>query len=263
MSTIAQRWQGASITGSDSSQISIDYIITDEADEYIAQADLDTATPTTLGSLVKKSVSLTGRAGPSAWYGQVQWGKFAVKEDGDSSFQFDTGGGSAVVQSSLTTISSTAASGTAPDFENAINVTDDGVEGSTIVAPKYSFSETHFFDVAFITPAYKSTVFSLTGAINDDTFKGFDAGEVMFLGASGALRDSNLWEISYKFEARPNQTSIAIGPTIVVPAKKGFELLWIRYRDEEDATAGHLTKRPIAAYVEQISPDGDMSLLGL
>jgi hypothetical protein len=263
--TVTQRWQGSKLVESDSPTIESEYNVFGTNDEFVAQAQLDAAVSTIFGGLVKKSVSIDERLGDEAWLGSVTWGRFEPKEVGDSSFAFDTGGGTAHKTIGIQTRSSTPHPlliPAAPDFEGAIGVTDTGVDGVDVVVPQYQFSETHFLDVATVSAAYKATVFALTGGVNDATFKGFAAGEVLFLGAAGTLRDYETWELSYKFAASPNATSFAVGP-ITVPLKYGWDYLWVRYREEEDATAGHLARRPIAAYVEEVYPAVDLSLLGI
>jgi len=107
-------------------------------------------------------------------------------EVGESSFAFDTSGGTQHITQSLGTIASYAASGTPPNFGGAVGVTHDSVEGVDITIPVYSFSETHFLDAAFVTPAYYGTLFNITGKVNNASFKGLAAGECLFLGASGS-----------------------------------------------------------------------------
>ncbi len=77
---------------------------------------------------------------------------------------------------------------TAPNFRGAIGVTADSVEGVDIAVPVYQFAETHYQPDSVITPTYKGTLFSLTGRTNNGAFKGFAAGEVLFLGAAGSKR---------------------------------------------------------------------------
>lgn len=264
MATVLQTWDGAKIVAAESPSIVSEYHIFDEPDEFLAEAALNATTPNILGLWVKKSVSIDGRVGWQTWKGTVEWGAFEQNEIGDSSFSFDTSGGTAHIQTSLATLSSTAAAGmpAAPNFQGAIGVTDDGVEGVDITAPAYTFEETHFFDVAAIGAAYKLTLFSLTGAWNNAPYKGFATGECMFLGASGSLKDHTKWEINYRFSAQPNISPFQFGP-IVVPLKRGWDYVWGRYREVEDAAAGHLARRPIAAYVEQVSPSGSLVLLGI
>jgi len=82
------------------------------------------------------------------------------------------------------------------------------------------------------------------------------------LGASGSKRGQEDWEITFRFAASPNVTGLVIGDIRGIN-KKGWEYLWVRYTDDEDAAAKTLVKRPIAAYVEQVYPYGDFSGLGI
>jgi len=85
---------------------------------------------------------------------------------------------------------------------------------------------------------------------------------VLFLGASGSKRSSEDWEITYRFASQPNRTGIVVGDITGI-SKKGWEYMWVRYRDTEDGSAKALVKRPVAAYVEQVYRDGDFSQLGI
>jgi len=113
-----------------------------------------------------------------------------------------------------------------------------------------------------MTGAYKAALFFLTGAVNNAPFRGFAAGEVLFLGASGSKRGQDDWEIRFRFAASPNVTGLVVG-SITGINKRGWEYLWGRYADAEDTAAKALVKRPVAAYVEQVYPYGDFSGLGI
>ena len=144
-------------------------------------------------------------------------------EPGDSSYSFDTGGGTQHITHGKQTVGTYAPVGkTAPDFDGAIGVTRDRVEGVDITVPVYRFSETHVTTDAQVTASYKGTLFNLTGKTNNGSFKGFAAGEVLFLGASGSKRSDGDWEIPFNFAASPNKTGLAIG-SITGIAKKGWE----------------------------------------
>ncbi len=194
------------------------------------------------------------------WNVSAQYG---VKDPNESTYTFDTGGGTQHVTQSLETKDSYPAPGfAAPDFGGAIGVTHEDVEGVDVTVPVYNFSETHYIDDALVTDAYKGVLFLLTGRTNQSAFRNFAVGEVLFLGASGSKRGKEDWEITFKFAASPNVTNLQIGP-ITVAAKRGWELLWIRYTDVEDATAKMLVKQPVAAYVEKVYEDGNFSGLGI
>jgi hypothetical protein len=177
---------------------------------------------------------------------------------GQSSYSFDTGGGNQKITQSLETVGSYGDD--PPDFQGAIGVNNDSVEGTDITIPVYNFKETHYIPVALITAAYKATLFYLTGKVNAAPFKGFAPGEVLFMGASGSQRGQEDWEITFSFAASPNAVGLTMGDITGID-KKGWEYLWVRYQDAEDEDV--LVKQPAAVYVEQVYPYGDFSLLGI
>ena len=187
--------------------------------------------------------------------------RYSSREPEESEFTFDTSGGTTHITQSLQTVGKYAPAGeTAPDFKGAIGVSTDSVEGTDVTVPVYSFSETHRIPGALVTGAYKLTLFMLTGRTNQAVFKGFAAGEVLFLGASGAKRGKDAWEITFRFAASPNVSGLKVGDIEGIN-KKGWEYLWVRYADDEDEHV--LVKRPIAVYVEQVYQAGDFAGLGI
>ena len=187
--------------------------------------------------------------------------RYSSQEGSESEFTFDTSGGTTHVSQSLETIAKYAPpEKTAPDFKGAIGVTTDSVDGTDITVPVYSFTETHYIPQASVTPAYKATLFFLTGRTNLAAFKGFQPGEVLFLGASGAKRGKDDWEITFRFAASPNVTGLTVGDIQDID-KKGWEYLWVRYADAEDQNV--LVKQPIAVYVERVYEKGDFAGLGI
>ncbi|MBN4052529.1 hypothetical protein JYT82_00275 [bacterium AH-315-K20] len=105
-------------------------------------------------------------------------------------------------------------------------------------------------------------LFALTGKVNNGVFRGFAAGECLFLGASGSKRSDSDWEISFRFAASPNATNLTVGDITGI-AKKGWEYLWVRYADAVDDTAKALVKKPSAAHVEQVYDSGNFAALGI
>ena len=262
--TVEERFESRQSTTGENASVELVYAIRGTDDDLVAKAELAGAAPSTYDGLIRLSRHIEPE-GPQLWRGTVRYGKFRKEPPavGESAFSFDTGGGSQHVTQSIQTVGSYAPAGkTAPDFQGAIGVTESEVEGVDITVPVYSFSETHYLGEATVTQAYKLTLFSLTGRTNDAAFKGFAAGEVLFLGASGSKRGDGAWEIAFRFAASPNRTGITVGPITGI-AKKGWEYLWVRYADAEDATAKALVKQPVAAYVERVYEEGDFSLLGI
>jgi hypothetical protein len=179
-------------------------------------------------------------------------------------FSFDTTGGSQHITQAESHVASYAPAGaSAPDHKGAIGVTSSGVEGVDITVPVYSWSETHFITAANLTGTYRGLLHSLTGKVNNSTFKGFDAGECLFLGASANWSDDDIGAmVTFKFAGSPNRTNLTVG-TITGIAKKGWEYVWIEYEQAEDSSASKMVSRPIAAHVEQVYEYGDFSTLGI
>lgn len=254
-------------SGSNSSA-ELAYIVLGTDNDIAARDALEAEAPANYANLPRQSVQIEP-LGPGLWDGLARYalsGGGGGLPTGESSFQFDTGGGTQHITQSLATLQRVPAPGmVAPDFQGAIGVSADGVEGIDITVPVYHFAETHYKPDAQITGAYKGVLFNLTGKVNGDGFRGFAPGEVLFLGASGAKRGSGTeadWEITYRFAASPNVTGLSVGPIGGIN-KKGWEYLWVRYADAEDSGSGAIIKKPIAAYVERVYDQANFGALGI
>jgi hypothetical protein len=155
--------------------------------------------------------------------------------------------------------------GTAPDMSQAIGVDSNGVNGIDIVSPQLQWQESYDVPDVYVTNNYIRGVSALTGTVNNASFRGFAAGEVLFLGCSGSHewddeKGRGPWSLSYRFVASPNVTSQTIG-SISGIEKKGHEYLWVRY--EESTSGSDLIKKPKYVYVDKVYKDGDFSALGI
>lgn len=153
----------------------------------------------------------------------------------------------------------------ATNMSGAIGVDSNGVNGVDIVVPQLQWQESYDVPNAYVTAAYVRGVAGITGTTNNASFRGFDAGEVLFLGCSGSQewddqKGRGPWSLSYRFVASKNVTGQTIG-SITGIEKNGHEYLWVRY---EDAVSGStLLKQPKAVYVSKVYKDSDFSALGL
>jgi len=257
-------------------------------DELAVHAAVLAYGPNTYTGLVKRSCEVAPLGG-GCWNGQVlyEWpegvplvgqGGAGPKPSPDSSgtpgehqalgfeFQFDTAGGTEHITRSLETVSRTAITGdpkanVAPDCKRVIGVTDDGkIAGCDVGTGKLEFSISR--RLPFITLAYIKDLKFATYRTNFYTFLGFPAGSLLFLGASGQWRDHDGWTVNYKFSAAENETNIDVrgDGKLTVPAKAGWDYLWLGYRDEKDFIAGRTVKRPYCAYVEKVYKTVDLKL---
>jgi hypothetical protein len=267
MPTLTEKIDSREWTTGDRTSVTLHYILDGTADDLEARTLLLSNTPTSYDGLVRDECTLEPIVvdtvtNTGMWACTVRYvsGDRQPPAVGESVFSFDTGGGTQHITQSLSTVGRYP--GDAPNFEGAIGVTHDSVEGIDITVPVYHFSETHYIAAATVTEAYKGVLFNLTGKVNSSSWKGFAAGEVLFLGAAGSKRGTDDWEITFRFAASPNRTNLTVG-SITGINKKGWEYLWVRYADAEDAGSHMLIKKPVAAYVEKVYEEGNFAALGI
>ena len=267
MATLTEKIDSREWTTGEKPTVTMHYTLDGTPDDLTAKTLLLNSTPTNYDGLVRDECTLDPifvdtTTGQGKWECTV---RYVAPENtqppvGESSFSFDTGGGTQHITQSITTVNKYAPPGkTAPDFKGAVGVTHDNVEGVDITVPVYNFSETHYIDDGDVN---KAAYFALTGKTNNAAWKGFAAGEVLFLGASGSKRGSDDWEITFRFAASPNKTGLTVGDIVGIN-KAGWEYMWVRYADAEDAVAKAIVKKPVAVYVEKVYEDGDFSTLGI
>lgn len=249
--------------------LEIPYLVFEANDEAAALAAVRAAAEATIDNLVLKSIELAERINQTIFKVTASYEPlvFDTGDGGGSnepSFNFDTGGGTRHITQSLQTIGKFPA--TAPDFAGAIEVDNEGnVNGVDISMPIMNFSETHYFSPGRVSTSYKKRIADLTGCINAGSFKGYAAGEVLFLGASGSRRGKHsrdYWEITFKFAVSPNVANLRVG-TLTVSSKKGWDYLWVRYADDVSTDRKALIKKPVAVYVEKVYEQASFSGLGI
>jgi len=263
MATIFEKFDSRESTvGPENPSVDLLYGVTGTEDDAQVRTLVQATVPAFYAGLIFQHYRIN-HVGGGVWDVTVHYGKREPKETGQSSFSFDTSGGTQKITQSLQTIARYAAAGQqAPDFKGAVNVSGDNVEGVEITLPVYNWTETYYLPDVMITGAYKSTLFFMTGRVNILPFRGLQKGEVLFLGSSGSKRGSEDWEINFKFAGSPNVFNLTIGDITGIN-KEGWQYLWIRYEDDEDQAARKLIKKPTAVYVEQLYHYGDLSLLGI
>lgn len=141
--------------------------------------------------------------------------------------------------------------GDGPDFEEAINVNGNRVEGLDKVVTGMRYSETWMFPAQSSFDAFfVGDIHSLTGTVNSLQFRAFLPGEALFLGARCQWQgDQPFCAITFEFECRKNNPQFYVKGVMQFP-KEGWEYVWIRYQD--DVNDDTLVRKPIAAYKNQI-----------
>lgn len=176
-------------------------------------------------------------------------------------FSFETGGGTKKVIVPRKTIAVWPSGSLYP---GAVNVDNAGnVNGVDIVSPVMNFMETHTLKASKVTESYKKKIAMMTGSVNADTFRSYEPGEVLFLGASGSRRGkdrSDYWEITFRFSVSPNIVDETIPNFPPKITKRGWDYLWFQFSPEiqTDADGKKIRIRvPKAAYIDQVYPYKD------
>jgi hypothetical protein len=254
-------------TGGEGSSVELHYAVRGTGDDSLALTMIQATAPTVyadaaVGTLVRQSISSEYRGG-LLFDCRVKYGPRAKPETGQYRLQFETAGGTQKITRAFQEVHVYVPAGAqAPSFHGAIGVTDSGVEGCEVVVPIFTFSEMHYVAIAQVTQAYVKKVRDLTGTVNNAAFRGFEAGEVLFLGASGSLNNPDNWEVTYKFSARKNMTGLTVDDITGI-AKKGWEYLWCRYETTKDPNAKIFTAKTTAAVVDRIYDYSDFAELGI
>lgn len=256
--TVAEHFAGRSFSDGLNPVTELTVDIHDAADEADARAALQLWAPATYDGRYLNEWNVREQGG-GLWSGSLRY----TLNASDDEFTFSTGGGTQHITQSLATVASYAPVGaTAPDFEGAIGVSEDRVDGAEIVVPQYQFSETHRFSDTFVAAGFKAILFGLTGRYNNATFKDLAAGECLFLGASGTKRGIDAWSITFNFAGAPNVSGATVG-SITGIDKLGWDYMWIRYADKVDSFAFCLVKRPLSVHIERVYEPGDFSDLAI
>jgi hypothetical protein len=277
---ISERFDSRQFSTGDNAGAEIKYVIVGTSDDQAAYAALQGAAPGAYQQFVLRTLDVEPLA-PQVWTGSAKYGNYQNNPQAgqEPELSFDTTGGTQHITHSnpdFGTVGKYGVNGdTAPDNGTMIGAGPDGAEGCDIVVPVYQFGETHFFTKAQVTDAYRGVLYRLTGMVNNDTFRTCEAGEVLFLGASGTYRPGpKPWAISFKFAAAPNKykpatdadkmrrqiviptgTFQGINPDkITVTRKNGWEYLWTRSIPKVigSAETAVLTSVPRHAYVHPV-----------
>jgi len=203
--------------------------------------------------------------GDDAWQVTISYSKDGAEDGTDPlkrSRSFDTTGGT----QHITQAQAERKYGSgAPSQDSAIAVDSNGVNGVDIVVPQLQWQESYDVPNTYVTSAWIRTVSGITGTTNSATFRGFEAGEVLFVGCTGSQewddqKGRGPWSLSFRFVASKNVTGQTIGSVTGVE-KKGHEYLWVRYEDSVDSNL--LLKKPKYVYVNRVYRESDFSGLGI
>jgi hypothetical protein len=142
MPVIIERYDSRESTvGVDNPSVDLIYVVDGTESDAVVRGLVEATIPAMYAGLVFQNYHIAHQGG-GLWEVTVRYGKREPKEPGESSFSFDTGGGTTHITQSLQTVARYPWD--APDFKGAIGVHNDFVDGTDITIPVYNFKETHY-----------------------------------------------------------------------------------------------------------------------
>lgn len=209
------------------------------------------AVSSTYGILYRQDV-IVDPEGNDQWGVTVPYGK-VNKVVGSFTLSFDTTGGTVNRKVSIATTNSYKATGEPddpPDYKGAIDVQDDGqVNGADVVIPALKLNAHFKHPVAVITLPQIRAIARMAGTVNSATFLGFEAGEVLFLGATGSEGTDSETEVTYQFACSENLVDGTIGPFTHIN-KGGWDYVWVKFHPDVDG--GNPIIKPRWIFMEQV-----------
>lgn len=184
---------------------------------------------------------------------------------------FNIGGGTKTITKSLRVIQSDLALGSnipipPPNAECAIGATDDGIEGTEVPTAELRLQVTAYYKPQFITLDYIKTVRDLiagthnTGSYNDNTFLGFESGEVQLRAASGGGTVVDIIPITYDFAIGKNAVGLD-DPGFPTLTAKGHDYVEYTFFAAIDTDIKRQVHKPEARQIHQIASPEDYSRL--
>jgi len=141
--------------------------------------------------------------------------------------------------------------------------TGDDCEIAGVDVPTAQLRETYTkqMRISSLNTSFKRKVAALVGKVNSGSFKGWSAGEAMFLGMSYSTpaKKAKKVTVSFNFAIQPNETGVKIGSRSV--SKKGFEYVWAISKTVAGSGTPKLEVEGI--YVDQVCEYASFSGLGI
>ena len=255
--TVKQAWTGVDLSleqgsGSNSnSTATVTYIVEGTEDDITACTSAYEFAPDEFSEIPKKSASVAERLTESAWKIEVNYGSESKSSSGDSgseddeaTMNFDCSAGTKHMTQAIEQICVYAGSGESKDSSDeasAVPIGWNGKDGSESEAAGVDVSigelretYTKTMSKSKVTgTSWKRKVAELVGKVNSGSFKGWNAGEVMFLGCSYSApsKGSKKVSVSFHFAIRLNENKATVAGQNI-GSKKGFEYLWALTDDE-------------------------------
>lgn len=158
----------------------------------------------------------------------------------------------------------------APDEGGAIGRDKSSVKGVDVPFPVVQFTVRRQWQRQDITLLMRDTWERTVGKVNDDTYRGYERGEVRLEGVSLSLKGlpTQLIPVTFTFAVRFNEADVEfdsgiVDDPIVVGDVEGWHVLDQRFEEKEDTDANAMIRRLTYVYKHRVLDYADFSALGV
>jgi len=123
-----------------------------------------------------------------------------------------------------------------------------------VPALKLTYSFKHSAGV--INEDHARALAGVTGMTNSAEFRGFQAGELLYIGSTGEDGTETEASVEYIFVASQNVTDLTIGDIASI-AKEGHHYLWIEFKNEVED--GQPAVQPERVHIERVYDSFDFA----
>lgn len=156
------------------------------------------------------------------------------------------------------------------NFGGAIGWNGEEIEGVDVMRPTLTFTYDEFFPYEDVNDDTMRYWAGKTGCINNDSYLGFEPGEVLFFGVSNCSIEQlplatggfmPYWKMTFEFKIRHNET-VVVGSSVPF-SKRGWDHQWIDFRPVMEEATGDTVKIPVQVNVEQVYKETSFSCFTL
>ena len=270
----AETWKvgsGGVLTGASTAEI--DYLVIEPTTKKAALEAVASATPSSCGGLPLAEIRFGGYVGAGNISATAMYA--SSSSDGDSDYDeetptmsFDCGGGTKHVTHCISqTIAYPSSGGKNPG--NMVGWNGNGgdacqIDGVDIPTAQLRETYTRVMNRSALTNSYKRTVAALVGKVNADSFKGWSAGEVMFLGMSysAPTKGKEKVVVTYNFSIQPNETNVTVAGHEIGNVA-GYDYVWTIAKTDVNSSTNVPEAKVAGVYVAQVCERASFGGLGL
>lgn len=268
---------GGIVTAGSRTTDEINYLVLNPPSKESAMSAVIASAPSAHGGLPLKEVRFGGYVGDGNIEATAVYG--SETEDGDSGYDeetptmsFDCGGGTKHLVYCGGSQRTAYRSSDCKDPGNAIGwngKSGDACEIAGVDIPTAQFRLTYtkvMTRAAAQDVSFMRACGSLVGKVNDATFKGWNAGEVMFLGASfsAPTKGREKVVVTFNFSVQPNESNVSVAGHSVGNVD-GYDYIWTIPKTKTVSSGGVVTPQldVEGVFVAQVCERASFGALGL